>query len=315
MTFDVVVNDPCRTASIATVDITAGLNLEVGNTASIDFLEAVDAVETSSAIKGICGTKSYVVLDAVGGTAVTWISLQAKTGFAGTYTITAAPVLESFIGTQSYTLQTTLNDYSMNPGRTDTLTVIVRAATCNCAGVVRDLPAMVTQNGAVADGGRTVNVPLATINQVNSEAINAKIRKCYSSGAGCANTATFTATLDDNSNLPSFMVFSGTSITITPTTGSHIGTYLIKNVMTPTYGAPVTYTKLTVVISCTITSINDVPAPTTGLTYVLYDTTLSINLKGNVYIQTPPCGYITSNTFVWTIQAGAPITVNPSNSQ
>lgn len=266
-------------------------------------------------MKAICGAKSYVVLNAVGGTAVSWISIAAKSGSDGIYTITASPVLETFVGTLSYKLYTTLNNYSMNPGRTDTLTIVVRAATCDCTAVVRDLPAMVTQNGAVADGGRFVNVPLATINQANSEAINPKIRMCYSSSVGCANTSVLAVSLDDNSNLPSFMVFDGTKITITPTLGGHVGTYLIKTSMTPTYGAIVTYTKLTVVITCTIVSINDVPAPTTGLTYVLYASTLSVNLKENVYIQTPPCAYITSNTFVWTIPAGAPIVVNPSNSQ
>ena len=284
MTFDIVVNDPCRTTAIATIDITPGMNLELGNTAKLDFLEAVDAVETSSSIKAICGAKSYVVLNAVGGTAVSWISIAAKTGSTGTYTITASPVLEIFVGTHSYMLSTTLNNYSMNPGRTDTITIVVRAATCDCTAVVRDLPSMVTQNGAVADGGTSVNVPTATINQANSEAINPKIRMCFSSGAGCANTSSLAVTLDDNSNLPSFMVFDGTKITITPTIGSQVGTYLIKTRMTPTYGAVLTYTKLTVIITCTIVSINDVPAPTTGLTYVLYATTLSVNLKGNVYI-------------------------------
>lgn len=33
MTFNVVVNDPCRTTAIAAIDITAGMNLELGNTA------------------------------------------------------------------------------------------------------------------------------------------------------------------------------------------------------------------------------------------------------------------------------------------
>ncbi len=153
MNFVVEVNDPCRTTAIATIDITAGMNLELGNTATLDFLEAVDAVETSSTVQAICGAKSYVVLNAVGGTAVSWISVAAKTGSSGTYTITASPVLETFVGTLTYKLSTTLDNYSMNPGRTDTLTIVVRAASCDCAAVVRDLPAMVTQNGAVADGG------------------------------------------------------------------------------------------------------------------------------------------------------------------
>lgn len=56
-------------------------------------------------------------------------------------------------------------------------------------------------------------------------------------------------------------------------------------------------------------------APSTGLQYVLYDTTHKIDLSGNVYTQTPPCGYTTTNTHTWTIASGSPITVNSANPQ
>lgn len=288
MTFNVQVNDPCRTTSITTVDILAGMTLQLGNTATLDFLEAVDAVETSTNVQEICGKKSYVVVDpSNSNAAVDWISIAAKTGVAGTYTITASPILESYVGTQSYNLWTTLDDYvtaHSHPGRTDTLTIVVQAATCDCTGVVRDSPSMVNHAGAVADGGTTVNLPVALINQANSEAINPKIRQCYSSGAGCANTATYAVTLNDNSNLPSFMSFTGTAITVTPTVGAEVDSYIIRTTMTPTYGAEIEYDMLTITISCTIVSINNVAPPSSGLTYILYDTTHEIDLSGNVYI-------------------------------
>ena len=104
-------------------------------------------------------------------------------------------------------------------------------------------------------------------------------------------------------------------MTVTPTDGLEVDTYTIKTVMTPTYGAVETYSTLTIVITCTIASIDDVAAPTTGLEYILYDTTHQIDLSGNVYSQTPPCGYTTTNTHTWTIQSGSPITVNSANPQ
>ena len=269
MTFNVDVVDPCRTTSITTVDVLAGMTLELGNTATLDFLEAVDAVETSTQLTAICGPKSYVVIDpGNSNTAVSWISIAAKTGVAGTYTITAAPTDESFIGTQSYALFTTLDNYDdehSHPGRTDALSVQVLDATCDCAAVVRDHPSLATHTGAVADGGTSVAIPVATINQVNSEAINPKIRKCYSSGAGCANTATYAVTLNDNSALPSYLVSDGTNIAVTPLDGDAVGTHTLRIVQTPTYGAVETYDMLQITITCTIVSINDVAAPTTGL--------------------------------------------------
>ena len=129
MTFDVQVNDPCRTTTITTVDITAGMTLELGNTATLNFLEAVDSVETSTNVLEICGAKSYVVLDPGNSDAVVdWISIAATAGSPGTYTITASPILESYVATQSYNLYTTLDLYDdehSHPGRTDTLTIIV----------------------------------------------------------------------------------------------------------------------------------------------------------------------------------------------
>lgn len=100
MTFDVTVIDPCRTTAIVTVDITAGMTLELGDTASLDFLEAQDAVSISTDLPAICGTMSYVVVDpSDSNNAVSWISIAAKVGSAGTYTITASPILETFVGT------------------------------------------------------------------------------------------------------------------------------------------------------------------------------------------------------------------------
>lgn len=105
---------------------------------------------------------------------------------------------------------------------------------------------------------------------------------CYT-GAGCANTATYAITLNDNSSLPSWMVSDGTNIAVTPTTGADVDTYILRTVMTPTYGAVETYDMLTIVITCTIVSINDVAAPSSGLEYVLYATTHSVDLSSNVY--------------------------------
>ena len=56
-------------------------------------------------------------------------------------------------------------------------------------------------------------------------------------------------------------------------------------------------------------------APTTGLTYILYEQTLAIDLSANVYNQTPMCRYTTTNTHTWTIPAGSPITVASTNPE
>ena len=51
------------------------------------------------------------------------------------------------------------------------------------------------------------------------------------------------------------------------------------------------------------------------MTYILYDTTHSIDLSSNVYTQSPDCKFATVNTHTWTIDAASPIVVNSANPQ
>ena len=113
--------------------------------------------------------------------------------------------------------------------------------------------------------------------------------------------------MNDNANLVSWMTNLGTSVQVAPTNGDAVGSHVLRIVMTPSNGQVVTYDMLTVVISCTIASINNVAPPNTGLTYTLYDTTLSVDLSSNVYTQTPDCRFVLTKTASWTIPAGSPI--------
>lgn len=83
--------------------------------------------------------------------------------------------------------------------------------------------------------------------------------------------------------------------------------------MTNQYGDTIEYDRLDIVITCTIASINNVAAPTTGLQYVLYETTHSVDLSGSVYTQTPDCRFILTMAHTWAIDAASPITVNQGN--
>lgn len=121
--------------------------------------------------------------------------------------------------------------------------------------------------------------------------------------------------MSDNSNLLGWMTNLGTSIQVSPTNGDAVGEHLLRIVMTPSNGQVETYDMLKVVITCTIASINDVAAPNSGLTYILYDTTKSIDLSGNVYTQSPDCRFVLTKTASWTIPNGSPIVQNAGNSQ
>jgi hypothetical protein len=146
MTFTVTVQDPCRTVTINTVDVTAGITMKLGNVKTMDFLEATDVVSVATTMADRCGPKSYVVVDpSDSDTPVSWISIAAKAGVAGTYTITASPTDETFVKANNYELWTTLDDYKTahsHVGRRDALVVTVNTADCDCSEVVRTEPSL-----------------------------------------------------------------------------------------------------------------------------------------------------------------------------
>jgi hypothetical protein len=58
-------------------------------------------------------------------------------------------------------------------------------------------------------------------------------------------------------------------------------------------------------VGCTIATITPDAAPTSGLTYNLYDGPLIIDLSTWLYTQTPPCDYTIVDSFTWTIPTDA----------
>lgn len=67
--------------------------------------------------------------------------------------------------------------------------------------------------------------------------------------------------------------------------GDAVGSWTLTITQTPTAsnGAVMTFDKLQIDMSCTIVSIDAVDPPTTGLEYILYDTTLTVDLSDDIY--------------------------------
>ena len=68
--------------------------VKIDATATFNFLEAVDSLETSQAILGLCGKRNYQIMESDGTTASNWCSI-ASTSTAGTYKVTIAPINEA----------------------------------------------------------------------------------------------------------------------------------------------------------------------------------------------------------------------------
>jgi hypothetical protein len=93
-----------------------------------------------------------------------------------------------------------------------------------------------------------------------------------------------------------------------------MGTWSLDIVQTITYtshGTTVTipFTGVEITVGCTITSVPNPSPPTTGLSYTLYDPTLTIDVSGIPWTQSPPCDYTATEVITWTNPDSTFITV------
>ena len=117
---------------------------------------------------------------------------------------------------------------------------------------------------------------------------------------------TLAAIESGQASLPAFITHDGSGVlTVTPTTSSHMGTWTIEVTQTTTYGDDPVWDAVQITVGCTIATITPDAAPTSGLTYNLYDTPLLIDLSSWAYTQTPPCDYTVVNSFTWTVPSAA----------
>jgi hypothetical protein len=141
----------------------------------------------------------------------------------------AKPIKDSLVtgSVLNLVFQILLPTQPLHPGITQTLAVTVTAATCNCNLITWDKPASsaALTLGVSAVSGNTVTIPLASVNTASTTAVP-EIRVCAIT-TPCV--LTYTTSLVDKTllSLPTFMSVSGTTLTVTPTTSAHLGTWTL----------------------------------------------------------------------------------------
>ena len=227
---------------------------------------------------------------------------------AGNYELTASPIDDTLVGQSplALVLEILLPSQPNHVGIQETLTVTVDAATCDCSLITWDNPASAsTLTVGVADtSSNTITIPEATVNSASQTAVP-EIRVCAIT-TPCDVTYTNALVNVDLGALPAFMSVSGTTLTVTPTTSAHLGTWPLQLTQTVTSGTSPVFEAIIVTVDCTLTDVADPGNPATQ-TYYIYDPTMTIDLTalGTVYTQTPPCELAVSESYAWTIDAGA----------
>jgi hypothetical protein len=102
----------------------------------------------------------------------------------------------------------------------------INPATCDCSLITWDNPAMLTLSVGVMYTGDLTMVK-ATTNE-DSKSASPAIRACYRNGGNCDEVSILDV-VDDSTGVldgtDSFMTMSGLTLTVVPTTSSHIAVY------------------------------------------------------------------------------------------
>lgn len=152
-----------------------------------------------------------------------------ETSTTGTYELVANPISDANATgvAMNLVLEILLPSQPNHVGIQETLSVTVTAATCDCNLITWDNPvAAATLTVGVSDtSSNTVTIPEATLNAA-SKTTTPSIRIC-ASVSPCVETYTNALTHVATGALPSFMSVSGTTLTVTPTTAAHLGTWTL----------------------------------------------------------------------------------------
>lgn len=327
LSFSVTVSDPCDTSTIDDPSLTA-MNLKNGGSATITFTEATDSVDASNTVAGLCGGRNYAIYDSNTGspTAISWMSVAADTPSVDTHTITASPDDQSLVTGSTITvyLRIMYANYPSHAAHYTALSIQVTNADCDCELLTWDNPSRLDQTINVGVGSSTtITIPTATVNTVSKSA-SQEISACYLSSGTCAETSTLSLLFDTGAALSSasdFITVAGdsTSIAVYPVGPTAVGTWTIMLTQDTASGPNPTFAAVQIIVGCTITDVASPTAPDEAnswtLTYEIYGNALSIDLSTIAYPQTPLCGYSVTETFVWTIPSGAPITVDTVNAE
>ena len=251
------------------------------------------------------------------------MTVAAKSGAAGTYTITVTPPTATdgwATSIPAYKVKAVLTDYNTITGLSS-VPLVVNYATCSCANVVWNNPTAATQTVLVvlsSATGTEITLPPAVVDTTTNSASSTDpgVRTCYRTNAlycATSNTRSFTTLTENASKDITFITFTagatGNVITVKPTTSAQIGTYALVLTQTNTYGtATKTFTALNLTVNCRVTNLSDLVLTEEQKKYNLYNVSKTLDFTDvgiSPMIQTPACGYtFTSAAFTWT---GVPV--------
>ena len=210
----------------------------------------------------------------------------------------------------TFSLTTTFADYPVaddaeHPTITQSLSVTLEAAACDCALITWDEPYEKEMGILVMGEPQTIDLIEAGPNPAAMTA-TAGARACGEGASLCDGSyaytvAPFLGPLPAQDPLPDWIVYVRPDLTVTPTLAEHIGTWvvLIEQVRLSN-GLTRLFEAATVTVGCVIEHFEPLPVPPllADATYAVFGDPLRLTLPN--FEQYPPCAYALDETFTWT---------------
>ena len=196
VTFDVVLTNPCATATINNIVFSSNpIAVTDGNTATATFSTPTDSVDSTNTVQGLCGPKSYVIKDSNGATVTTWATITVSSTGTHTLTIdsTQFPTHFSSAVSETLTVETTLDTWSVT-NTASTVTVNLDPTACDCSALAWTAPA-ITVASVNIDATSTPTIP-APNSDTSATSSNFAFANCYEDGNTCATTGSYAAISD-----------------------------------------------------------------------------------------------------------------------
>jgi hypothetical protein len=295
----------------------SALSITAGTSATTSWSPPRSAVDTTNNDDLLCGKQSYTIVTSNDSSDVAltlpWATISSESLVDGTFTLTADTSVDlTLIANEASVVHTIYIKHVLVEYPTITqytaLVVTINQAICDCSVLAWTIPVSPTSVTVAVAASSSEVLPLPTVDKATPMAAYPAFKKCYDSSNDCAETGFFNwngVNLADGSALPAFITLSSTGnqvqpILIAPTTGTDAGVYNIQATFVPTNGASQTYTAFFLTITCTVASWTAPAAPTTGLTYNVFDYASTIDISGLAYVQSPACGYDFTSIYSWT---------------
>lgn len=312
VSFTIVISDPCTSAILNVPNLTAGITVVDGNSATLTFEDVSDTVGVAQFNKYFCGYRTFSIEASSGSytTATNFLTIAMDTTDETRRVVTASPnspAASQHQGTwlmqiRVATIGTYANDIS---AIVVPFTVQVNPIVCDC-NLQPYISSKQTLNVPISLSTQPVTqIPFPVQDTDYASKSDVSLRACNINICSTTTGSYSLVTLSDGTALPSWITWSSNladKITFNPQAFAVMANnpYQIKVTWNPTVGVSQRYTAFEITVTCQVESIARTVPSLGPYAHTLFSPASEIDFRSSLtYTQAPNCGYPVVQTYTW----------------